>query len=199
MTVVHQYLGRDGRASAAWRIAAGWYLTVHLDAADGVAHMTGCAIDHLGERTERELDDWLQARHESMSDVPVPPVEPFRYRWMRDIGQEYEQQLRRILLGEMPGLEFMADRAFAKRPRRRRNTERDEWHYLRVAERYVSEAENSLERLAELEQVPWTTAKEWIHQAAQLGLLTRPGKGRRGVRQLTPKAIEMRQQRKDQA
>lgn len=168
---------------------SGWYLTVTLRAEAGISRVQAVAFRHLGSVTISELDDVLQRDHEELMDRPPPGTE-FRYRWVRDIGQQYETQLRAALSGRVPEFAWLARPAsFGRRPRRQIKGYGPRF-YAEMARRFV-ELDGSLEALAAHERVPWSTAKEWISRASRDGYLTRPGKGRRGARQLTPLAAEV--------
>jgi hypothetical protein len=172
----------------------GWVVLLRFQSFEGVVELVDVAVSYTGTLKKDELLAWLEARN----SVPpsTRPEKPFRYRWMRDIQQQYERDARRFLVSsfrnskDVTQADFLAGPEWNKERRRTRGYGED--NYAVVASQVIeiqNRMGNVVEELAEDRMVSYWTAREWITQATKLGLLTRPGKGRRNSRELTPKAI----------
>jgi hypothetical protein len=170
-------------ASAAWPVEGGWYLVLTLQQFENrtVAHVIDVAI--ITVSADEDLSTRLESRLAGIERLAAAPPVAFRYRWMRDIGQQYERSFIELVNGH---------RSAPVRLRRAPKAPMySETFYALVAQRFVGECAGSLHALAEAESIPWARAKEWITRATALGLITRPGRGRRGARQLTPKSVAL--------
>lgn len=176
-------------------LGEGWVLLLRFQSFDGVVHLVDVAVSCTGERKGDDLAAWLVARN----SIPpsAQPATPFRYRWMRDIQQQYERDARRLLATSFRNsketlAEFLAGPGWDKRRPRTRGYGDDD--YAVVASMVIEIQDrggNIVKELCREQKVSYWTAKEWITRATKLGLLTSPGKGKRNYRQLTPKAISL--------
>jgi hypothetical protein len=178
---------------ADYEVEGGWRLLLRFRSFDGIVELVEAGLVYLGDCAPGDGAQWLEQRN----SVPVPATRgtPFRYRWLRGVGQQYERDARRRLLQRFRGLahvtlaDELADEGWYQRePARRGHGDR---FYAEIAHEVVAiqgEGGNVLLELAQRHYVAYPTAKEWVTQAGDRGFLTKPGKGRRGARQLTPRA-----------
>lgn len=152
----------------------GWILALSFASFRGSVQLVGAAVLYAGD-----TDPLGAAQALTESPLPaVPPENGFRYRWLRDLGQQFERGARDQLRSNEALLAFLAgsDWFETDAPTKGYGIR----FYAEQARRFV-DAGGSYDAL----DASYETARDWIKKARKLGLLNAPGKGRRGHTDLT--------------
>jgi hypothetical protein len=197
-----------GRVTACYRVAdpEGWAVVIGLESYNGAVEVVEESLVYVGDRRRDRvkrfgrwrvevvdpLEEVAELRSDAMPRLPVPSPDrrmtEQRRRaiktgtYVADARSRLHDDSELVVMLTWPG---WASETVVTDPRQM--TDRD--FALRAAD--FVRIGGDLTALAALRHVNYTTAKRWVETARDRGLLTRPGKGRRGASTLTSDAAQL--------